>query len=102
MNEEKIKFILSKYGAEKQLVKTHEELSELQVEIARILVSREYGTFERALELNKIPLIHELADAYIMISQMAEIVGKKQFESAVKYKLDRQIARIEENENGID
>lgn len=88
--EEKISKILEYYGGRHQLVKCSEECSELLVELNKAILSiNDKKTME-----NKIQLVGELADAYVMIMQVAEFVGIKSFWEKVDYKLDRQLERI--------
>lgn len=88
MDEKKIEIILRHYSPEAQKIKAIEELAELQAEIARNLNGQGDPRELRC----------EMADALIMISQMMYIfdVKPEELDSAIAFKLDRQMKRIEE------
>lgn len=88
MDERKIEAILKHYSPESQTVKAIEELAELQVELARLLLDRG----------NRKNMISELADVFIMMVQIGAIydVDPEELDDVVRYKLDRQLERIEE------
>ena len=92
MDERKIAEILRHYSPEAQTVKAIEELSELQTELARLL--NKQGSIET--------MKSELADVFIMITQLMAIfdVDPAEFDKEVAFKLDRQLARIKEAEEG--
>ena len=62
--QELYKKALKKWGLKSQVAAAIEEFSELNVELAKYLNNKRGGTFE-------IELLDELADASIMIEQMA-------------------------------
>lgn len=79
--------ILEHYGDTHQIIKTIEELGELQSALARWLnkerVSRE-------------DVITEIADVKIMAEQMAWHFGKNEVDKEVWRKIERQVERINE------
>lgn len=77
------KLAIEHFGIENQMIKCLEELYELQVELN--------VDFKNAMP-EKIQ--DELADAFIMITQMALIFGNSEVEERVKFKLDRLSSRI--------
>ena len=84
----KIEFILRHYSPEAQTIKAIEELAELQAELAKML-NKQGG---------RDSLIGEMADAYIMLTQLMVIfdIDAEEFDIEISRKLDRQIRRIEE------
>ena len=95
MDEQKIYAILRHYGPEVQTVKAIEEMSELQVELAKM--ANLHGDVEA--------IKSEIADVYIMLLQLMSIydVEPEELDAEVAYKLDRQIRRIEEEKRaGVD
>lgn len=92
MDERKIAEILRHYSPEAQTVKAIEELSEFQTELARLL--NKQGSIEA--------MKSELADVFIMITQLLVIfdVDSEEFDKEIAFKLDRQIKRIREAEEG--
>mgnify|MGYP003533033289 CR=1 FL=1 len=89
--KEKIRTIADHYGLSNQLMKTVEELNELSIECAKSWGKKEIRD----------NLISEVADVLVMITQIIYL-GKiewKEVEDVMKYKVDRQIQRIKEEEN---
>ena len=88
MDERKLKEILEHYGPEAQVVKTMEELAELQAELARLLIKQ--GDIEKTKS--------EMADVLIMVNQLKIIldVPDEDLENWIRYKVERQLERIKE------
>ena len=85
---EKLKFILEHYGIRKQIIKSFEELAELQVELAHYL--RHAGDKEK--------IAGEIADVLCMLEQIEIGLGiGEQVRKTRLYKIDRQVKRIEES-----
>ena len=77
--------IVDHYGAEHQQKKAVEECKELVEEIEYALAG----------ENNRKGIIDEIADVEIMIEQLKIIYScKKEVESRINYKIERQIKRI--------
>lgn len=86
---EKASAIIEHYGAEHQQVKLCEECGEL---IQAVCKAQENGLVITS------DFISELADVEIMITQFKAIMPhywRDEFEKEIAYKLNRQIARIE-------
>lgn len=77
--------ILEYHGYERQLLKLIEESNELGASIARFLGEE---TRERD------DIVSEMADVFVLIRQMAIIFGENEIEKEVKFKLDRELERI--------
>lgn len=99
MDEKKIEVILGHYTPEQQTIQAIEELGELQTELAKILNGKKKDYFGR---LNTKDLKGELADVYIMVMQLLIIydIDPEEFDAEMAFKLDRQLARIKEAEEG--
>ena len=91
INDERIKTIADHYGIKKQLRQLAEECSELAVEASH---SARKGT--------TVKIIEEIADVQIMIEQIIYLakIDKCDIEDCINYKLDRQMKRIKEENNG--
>ena len=90
--KKKIRQIANHYGLQHQCTKTIEELRELAEECMKTAC-------KGSIPVN---LINEMADVLVMILQLIYL-GKIEFEdieSVMEYKVDRQIQRIKEEENG--
>lgn len=83
--EKKCKQIYWHYGPDPQLLKTIEELQELQDELNSMV----NGTMH---DINNV--IDEVADVYIMVEQMRYLFGARRVDERINYKLDRQLKRI--------
>ena len=83
----KIELILKHYGPEAQTIKAIEELAELQAELAKML-NKQSGHDA---------LISEMADVYIMLTQLRVIfdIDVEEINLEMSRKIDRQIRRIE-------
>jgi len=77
--KEKLDHIFKTFGFEKQIEKLREEVEELYQELF---------TYD-----NEEKLIDEMADVYIILSQFFQ--NSPLMKSAVEYKLDRTVERIE-------
>lgn len=88
-DEEKVKKIADHYGIKNQLRQLAEECSELSVESSH---SARHGT--------TVKIIEEMADVMIMIEQVVYLanIDKCDIEDCINYKINRQIKRIEEEE----
>lgn len=91
IDDERIKTIADHYGIKKQLRQLAEECSELAVEASH---SARKGT--------TVKIIEEIADVQIMIEQIIYLakIDKCDIEDCINYKLDRQMKRIKEENNG--
>ena len=89
IDEEKVKEIAEHYGLKNQLRQLAEECSELSVESSH---SARYGT--------TVKIIEEMADVMIMIEQVIYLakIDKCDIEDCINYKINRQLKRIEEEE----
>lgn len=90
IDDERIKKIAEHYGIKKQMRQLAEECSELAVEASH---SARKGT--------TVKIIEEIADVQIMIEQIIHLakIDRKDIEECIEYKLDRQMKRIEKEEN---
>ena len=87
MDKQKLLFIINSYGTKSQEDVAIEEMAELQ---KAILKHRRYTGDETRAEI-----IDEIADVEIMIEQLKIIFScKKEVESRINYKIERQIKRI--------
>ena len=89
VDEDKVKEIAEHYGLKNQLRQLAEECSELSVESSH---SARKGT--------TVKIIEEMADVMIMIEQVVYLakIDKCDIEDCINYKINRQIKRIEEEE----
>ena len=89
IDEEKVKEIAEHYGIKNQLRQLAEECSELSVESSH---SARKGT--------TVKIIEEMADVMIMIEQVIYLakIDKCDIEDCINYKINRQLKRIEEEE----
>ena len=86
--DERIKKIAEHYGMEIQREQLIEELSELILAAQKCKRKSSRECFDNFCE--------ELADSYIMISQMMHLISPAVIGSIVDKKLDRQIQRIKD------
>lgn len=87
MDKQKLLFIINSYGTKSQEDVAIEEMAELQ---KAILKHRRYTGDETRAEI-----IDEIADVEIMLEQLKIIYScKKEVESRIDYKIERQIKRI--------
>ena len=89
IDEEKVKKIAEHYGLKNQLRQLAEECCELSVEASH---SARIGT--------TVKIIEEIADVMIMIEQVIYLakIDKCDIEDCINYKINRQLKRIEEEE----
>ena len=89
IDKEKVKEIAEHYGLKNQLRQLAEECCELSVESSH---SARYGT--------TVKIIEEMADVMIMIEQVIYLakIDKCDIEDCINYKINRQLKRIEEEE----
>ena len=89
IDEEKVKEIAEHYGLKNQLRQLAEECCELSVESSH---SARKGT--------TVKIIEEMADVMIMIEQVIYLakIDKCDIEDCINYKINRQLKRIEEEE----
>ena len=89
IDEEKVKEIAEHYGLKNQLRQLAEECCELSVEASH---SARKGT--------TVKIIEEMADVMIMIEQVIYLakIDKCDIEDCINYKINRQLKRIEEEE----
>lgn len=101
-NYEKIKEIQSHYGRDVQIDKCAEECGEL---IQALMKIKNVGKDDPTYETKFSNLLEELADAQITISEVClslgeeEVISKK-ISDLIDYKLDRQMRRIKDEEEG--
>jgi len=90
MDMKKLEEILRHYSSEAQIVKSIEELAELQAELARLLIKQ--GDVKKTTS--------EIADVLIMVNQLTIIldITPEDLENWIKFKIDRQLERIREQE----
>lgn len=91
---DKIKLIASYYGKEPQLRMLAEECSELAKEALKAIRSK--GD-------NREALIEEMADVEIMLAQIKYLgkIEQSDIDEVKAYKLDRQLERIQKEENHV-
>ena len=91
IEDTRIKTIADHYGIENQMRQLAEECSELAVEASH---SARIGT--------TVKIIEEIADVEIMMEQVIYLSGidRKDIEDCINFKLDRQMKRIKEENNG--
>ena len=84
---DKLKTILKHYGAAHQIKKCVEELGELSHELER-------------RPINRTKVVDETSDVINMLIQMADILSitQEEINERCRYKIDRQIKRIEKGE----
>lgn len=89
----KCKMIAKYYGSSHQAVKAIEEMAELQKELAKYALNDNY---------NMKNIIEELADVCIMIEQLkyCMIPADVDLNDIIWEKLDRQLKRMEDENNG--
>ena len=89
VDEDKVKEIAEHYGLKNQLRQLAEECSELSVESSH---SARKGT--------TVKIIEEISDVMIMIEQIIYLakIDKCDIEDCINYKINRQLKRIEEEE----
>ena len=89
IDEDKVKKIAEYYGLKNQLRQLAEECCELSVESSH---SARKGT--------TVKIIEEMADVMIMIEQIIYLakIDKCDIEDCINYKINRQLKRIEEEE----
>ena len=89
IDEEKVKEIAEHYGLKNQLRQLAEECSELSVESSH---SARHGT--------TVKIIEEIGDVMLMIEQVIYLanIDKCDIEDCINYKINRQLKRIEEEE----
>lgn len=91
--EDKIKFIAEKYGLWHQLGKLSEECSELSIECVK---SVNEGMVRREI-------IQEIADVEILIEEIIHLanIDKALIDGYKTYKINRQLMRIQKEENNV-
>ena len=89
VDEDKVREIAEYYGLKNQLRQLAEECSELSVESSH---SARKGT--------TVKIIEEMADVLIMMEQVIYLakIDKCDIEDCINYKINRQLKRIEEEE----
>ena len=89
VDEEKVKEIAEHYGLKNQLRQLAEECCELSVESSH---SSRKGT--------TVKIIEEIGDVMLMIEQVIYLakIDKCDIEDCINYKINRQLKRIEEEE----
>lgn len=86
--EEMLEVILNNYGIKAQVIKTFEELGELQIELSKALLRRE-------MMPERDRIAEEMADVLVMLDQIAMALGLKEtVEDWKKRKVERQMERI--------
>jgi hypothetical protein len=77
--------ILEHFGNYSQLIKAIEEMSELQKEICKIIVSK---------EAKLAGVIEETADCFIMLMQLRRFFGQSKVDKAIEEKIGRVFMRM--------
>ena len=80
------------WGEDAQITLGQEELSELNVELARYFRGRNENE----------EIVDEIADVIIAAKQLALIFGKEETEKRIEYKLRRLRSRVDESKGGPD
>ena len=88
---------LNAWGTESQILKAIEEFNEAGAVLARQVSTLKFGeqwshapTFEE--------IIDEVADAYLMVDQLAYIFGRDQVEHVIERKLSKVLLSVERHE----
>lgn len=89
--EEKINLLIDHYGKEKQKDIAIEEMTEL---IKELIKERRYAD-------NTPRILFEVADVVLMLYQLIKIYefDGEEIQKIIEYKVDRQIARMENNDD---
>ena len=89
--KDNLEYILQTYGANNQILKAVEELTELTEVLIKMVNKGD------SLE----HLVDELADVYIMLEQIkiACCIAPEQLDEQINEKINRQLRRIKEAEN---
>lgn len=88
--KEKINSIRDYYGLPNQILKTCEELSELNT--ALLHYHNKNGG-----EIAKLAVVEEITDVYVMLEQIKDFfIGDATFHNMVEYKANREMKRIKE------
>lgn len=102
MSEAKIQRIFKHYGEQSQLIKTQEELKELDDAIQKLVELRSQGTdtrttfFHTKRDFLKDHIAEELADVRIMLEQIEYGLGiGKRCADWREFKIQRQLKRME-------
>lgn len=92
MDREKLTTIIEHYGVENQILKTCEELTELQAELLK--GHNKHNSFAK-FRVDDIQ--NEMADVLIMLEQLKIIFNIDDFsiDYGISYKINRQLKRIE-------
>lgn len=100
--EERIQYIADHYGYETQSRQLIEEMAELTVALNKAW-RKTFDTVDKIPNMDDEERIEEeIADVEIMLSQIKYLLGagEDELHQIVESKLDRQIARIEEEKKG--
>ena len=91
--------IIDHYGINNQLRKFNEESFELQEAI--INHGWTIMSFEKLSEKTKENIAEEIADCYVILEQFRQNFGisNEELEKIMKYKIERQLERIENESN---
>lgn len=91
--EDKLKFIADRYGLYHQLGKLNEECNELSIEAIKSIND---GKVTK-------DIVQEIADVEIMIAQIKYLANLDEalIEGAKTYKINRQLMRIQKEENNV-
>lgn len=98
--KDKLLEIISYYGIPKQLKYIHSEYFELDEAILNEL-NDEYTYYEQVHDDHKAHIKEEIADIMVMLKQFQYVyeITDKEVEETMNYKIDRQLERINEEEN---
>lgn len=99
--KDKILQIINHYGIDKQLKYIHSEYFELDEAIMDAEWTRNIGVLRNPSENSVKHIAEEIADVMVMLKQFQYYYGieDEEIEYIMKYKIDRQLERIEkENE----
>lgn len=101
MKEDLLKIILH-YGIMPQLKYIHSEYFELDEAITVHQLNEYYNEeYDMEYELNKEHIAEEISDVMVMLKQFQYYYGieDKQIEDIMKFKIERQLKRIEEEKH---
>ena len=87
MNKKDLKTIISHYGKDKQILKAIEEMTELQKELCKSVISDDNNNIDNITE--------EMADVEVMLNQLKIIFyNRRDVKKVIEEKIERTIERI--------
>ena len=100
--KEQLLSIINHYGIDKQLKYIHSEYFELDEAITVHQLNEYYNEeYDMEYELNKEHIAEEISDVMVMLKQFQYYYGieDEQIEDIMKFKIERQLRRIEEEKH---